>query len=64
MTYEMSSEWSLRIMWPNRSNLMPNVIKVFNVKTRLTNCQGLALTIKESPILSREKSEKYGDVKE
>ena len=32
--------------------------------SRLTNCQGLALTIKELPILSREKSEKYGDVKE
>ena len=31
---------------------------------RLTNCQGLALTIKELPILSRGKSEKYCDVKE
>ena len=31
--------------------------------SRLTNCQGLALTIKELLILSREKSEKYGDVK-
>ena len=31
---------------------------------RLTNCQGLALTIKELPILSREKSEKYGYIKE
>ena len=37
---------------------------MYAVICRLTNCQGLALTIKELPILSREKSEKYGDVKD
>ena len=31
---------------------------------RLTNCQGLSLTVKELTILSRGKNEKYGNVKE
>ena len=36
----------------------------FSLEIRLTNCQGLSLTIKELTTLSRVKHEKYGNVKE